>query len=109
MSDGVQAVLDDPSTKDRVFEHPYAGRHSLEDAIGMFFLGDVLVHTWDLARATGQEETPDGHSMVRTESPTLPEITKDNYKLTDPRQLPEFPLMKALPAPIAPAAPAPSG
>ena len=25
----------------------------------MFFLGDVLIHTWDLARATGQDETLD--------------------------------------------------
>jgi uncharacterized protein (TIGR03086 family) len=25
----------------------------------MFCIGDVLVHTWDLARATGQDETLD--------------------------------------------------
>jgi uncharacterized protein (TIGR03086 family) len=56
---GVQAVLDDPATEGRAFSHPVAGEHALGDAIAMFFLGDVLVHTWDLARATGLDETLD--------------------------------------------------
>lgn len=56
---GVQAVLDDPATATRRFHHDRAGDHALADAIGMFFLGDVLVHTWDLARATVQDETLD--------------------------------------------------
>jgi uncharacterized protein (TIGR03086 family) len=57
LSDGLQAVLDDPDVADRQFSHPRAGDHSLDQAIAMFFLGDVLLHTWDLARATGQDET----------------------------------------------------
>ena len=28
----------------------------MEDAVATFFLGDVLIHTWDLARATGLDE-----------------------------------------------------
>jgi uncharacterized protein (TIGR03086 family) len=56
---GVQALLDDPGTATREFHHEYAGDHALADAIGQFFLNDVLVHTWDLARATGQDETLD--------------------------------------------------
>jgi len=63
MSDGIQALLDDPGSATRVFEHDRAGRHSLDDAIGMFFLGDVLVHTWDLARATGLDETLDADEV----------------------------------------------
>jgi uncharacterized protein (TIGR03086 family) len=59
MNDGIQALLDDPGTARREFSHERAGRHSLENAIGTFFLGDVLVHTWDLARATGGDETLD--------------------------------------------------
>jgi uncharacterized protein (TIGR03086 family) len=59
MSDGVQAVLEDPGTVSRTFEHDRAGKHPLDEAIGMFFLGDVLVHTWDLARAAGLDETLD--------------------------------------------------
>ncbi len=57
LSDGLQAVLDEPDAADRQFSHPRAGDHPLDQAIAMFFLGDVLLHTWDLARATGQDET----------------------------------------------------
>lgn len=55
----LQTVLDDPSTADREFSHTQAGTHPLDRAIIGFILGDVLVHTWDLARATGQDETLD--------------------------------------------------
>jgi uncharacterized protein (TIGR03086 family) len=59
LDDAVQGLLDDPATADRRFAHDRAGEHGLADAIAMFFLGDVLVHTWDLARATGQDERLD--------------------------------------------------
>jgi len=39
---------------DRQFSHPQAGDHALGAAIDQFITGDVLVHTWDLAVATGQ-------------------------------------------------------
>jgi uncharacterized protein (TIGR03086 family) len=55
----LQALLDDPSQAASTFSHPRAGTHRLDEAIGMFVLGDVLVHTWDLARATGQDEALD--------------------------------------------------
>jgi uncharacterized protein (TIGR03086 family) len=55
----VQALLEDPAACASTIDHPRAGRHRLDDAIGTFFLGDVLVHTWDLARATGQTVTLD--------------------------------------------------
>ncbi|MGH8973240.1 MAG: TIGR03086 family metal-binding protein [Acidimicrobiia bacterium] len=59
MSDAVQALLDAPDVPTRRFSHPQAGDHPLDQAIAMFFLGDVLVHTWDLARAAGLDETLD--------------------------------------------------
>ena len=59
MSDGIQALLDDPETSERDFVNEHTGRHPLDEAIGMFILGDVLIHTWDLARATGLDETLD--------------------------------------------------
>lgn len=59
MSDGIQSVLDDPGVGSRQLSHPQAGTHPLDQAIAMFILGDVLVHTWDLARATGLDETLD--------------------------------------------------
>ena len=55
----LQTVLDDPQVSARTFDHPRAGRHPLDQAIASFILGDVLVHTWDLARATGLDERLD--------------------------------------------------
>ena len=60
----VQAILDDPVASARTFSHPMAGTHRLDDALSMFFLGDVLVHTWDLARATGQDESLDADEVA---------------------------------------------
>jgi uncharacterized protein (TIGR03086 family) len=64
LSDGIQALLDDPETASKPFSHPQAGDHQLDDAIGMFIVGDVLVHTWDLARATGLDETLDPEEVA---------------------------------------------
>ena len=72
MSDSVQGLLDDPATADRRFSHPQAGDHSVGEAIDMFFLGDVLIHTWDLARATGQDETLDPDEVRRALDGMLP-------------------------------------
>ncbi|GIJ13160.1 TIGR03086 family metal-binding protein [Micromonospora andamanensis] len=58
-SDGVQAVLDDPATESRLFSHPHIGELPLATAISRYFTADVFMHTWDLARATGQDETLD--------------------------------------------------
>lgn len=59
MNDGIQALLDDDEVSATTITHPQAGTHRLDDALMMFFMGDVLVHTWDLARATGLDETID--------------------------------------------------
>jgi hypothetical protein len=42
-----------------------AGRHQLEDAVMMFVLPDALIHTWDLARATGFDEMLDAVEVTR--------------------------------------------
>jgi uncharacterized protein (TIGR03086 family) len=65
MSGGIQALLDDPAVAASQISHPRAGAHALDDAIGIFFLGDVVVHTWDLARATGLDETLDADEVSR--------------------------------------------
>ena len=57
--DAVQAVLDDPATPSRMLSNPHIGEVPLPDAISRFFTADVFMHTWDLARATGQDETLD--------------------------------------------------
>jgi uncharacterized protein (TIGR03086 family) len=59
LSDSLQVALDDPEVAARTFTHGRAGTHTIEGAIGTFFLGDILVHTWDLARAGGFDVTLD--------------------------------------------------
>ena len=54
----LQAALDSPEVAGSEFDSR-PGRHTVEDAIGMFILPDILIHTWDLARATGLDETLD--------------------------------------------------
>jgi hypothetical protein len=41
------------------------GRYTGEDAVATFCIGDVLVHTWDLARATGLYEALDPDEVHR--------------------------------------------
>jgi uncharacterized protein (TIGR03086 family) len=60
----VSRALADPEVATREFDSP-PGRMSLEQAIDMMFTGDLLVHTWDLARATGLDETLDAHHVHR--------------------------------------------
>jgi uncharacterized protein (TIGR03086 family) len=58
-SDAVQALLDDPSTAGRVLSNPHVGELALDRAVDQFYTADVFMHTWDLARATGQEDRLD--------------------------------------------------
>ena len=58
-TDAVQALLDDADTADRVHDLPHIGRMPLGQAVDMIYTADVFMHRWDLARATGQDETLD--------------------------------------------------
>jgi hypothetical protein len=42
-----------------VLSNPHIGSVPLPEAVSRFFTGDVFMHTWDLARATGQDDTLD--------------------------------------------------
>jgi uncharacterized protein (TIGR03086 family) len=57
--DEVLALLEDPASADRVLRNPHIGEVPLPRAVSQFFTGDVFQHTWDLARATGQDDTLD--------------------------------------------------
>ncbi len=65
LSDSMQGLLDDPQIAASEFSHERAGTHTIENAIDMFFLNDVLIHTWDLARATGGDEALDADEVHR--------------------------------------------
>ncbi|MFD2765412.1 TIGR03086 family metal-binding protein [Micromonospora eburnea] len=57
--DGVQALLDDPGTPQRMLVNPHFGAVPLDQAIDTFYTSDVFMHTWDLSRATGQDDRLD--------------------------------------------------
>lgn len=57
--DAVQALLDDPTEADRTIENPHLCAMTLAGATNMIYTTDVFMHTWDLARATGQDDRLD--------------------------------------------------
>jgi uncharacterized protein (TIGR03086 family) len=59
LADALQAALDDPATAARTFDVGPPGEMTIESAIDQLVTGDVLVHTWDLARAVGLDERID--------------------------------------------------
>jgi uncharacterized protein (TIGR03086 family) len=63
--DGViRAALDDPAIAGQERDTPM-GPNSFEEMVNMICTPDVLVHTWDLARATGLDETLDADAVHR--------------------------------------------
>ncbi len=58
-TDAVQQLLDDDESCQREYDLPHMGRMTLGSAIDMIYTNDVFLHRWDLARATGQDETMD--------------------------------------------------
>ena len=58
-ADAVQMLLDDPATAGRVLSNPHIGELPLDRAVDQFYTADVFMHTWDLARATGQDDRLD--------------------------------------------------
>jgi uncharacterized protein (TIGR03086 family) len=71
ISDALQAALDDPEMASREFDMR-VGRFTVENAVDTFCTGDVLVHTWDIARATGLDETLDAGEVHRMYEGMLP-------------------------------------
>ncbi len=58
LRDQIQAILDDAESE--TFDSPmFGGEMPLGVAAERFVTGDVLVHTWDLAKATGQDASID--------------------------------------------------
>lgn len=85
-TDQVQQHLEDPATAGVEFDG-MLGRRSFEDAVNNFLGLDLIVHRWDLARATGVDETildvdiawvreatGDASEMIRSEGVCGPEV-----------------------------------
>lgn len=67
----ITASLADPDVAKREFDTP-PGRVSFEQALDQFGTPDVLMHTWDLARATGLDETLDADEVHKLYVGMLP-------------------------------------
>ena len=72
LADAVQSLLDDPATAAAPVANPYIGAKTLTDALAMVWTNDVFLHTWDLARATGQDERLDPDRCARMYEGMLP-------------------------------------
>lgn len=60
LRDQIQGLLDLPDAETETFESEmFGGAMPLGVAVERFVTGDVLVHTWDLAKATGQDTSID--------------------------------------------------
>lgn len=68
---GVKALLADPAKCAATVPGPM-GDMTVEQMIGRFMCMDVLVHTWDLARATGQDETLPADAVKQSYSALKP-------------------------------------
>jgi uncharacterized protein (TIGR03086 family) len=60
----IQALLDGPD-REAPFTHPMAGSFPLATAIDMFYTSDVFMHSWDLARSSGQPDPLDADEAGR--------------------------------------------
>lgn len=58
-AEALQSLLDDASAATTPFRHPRVPELPLATAVDRFYTADVFMHTWDLARAGGQEVTLD--------------------------------------------------
>ncbi len=75
--DAIQGGLDDPAVAEQVADCGPPGHLSFTAAVDMTCTPDVLVHTWDLARATGLDERLDPdevHRMVSGFEALPPEV-----------------------------------
>lgn len=53
--DAVQELLEDATVRPILLTNEHIGEMPLSEAIERFYTPDVFMHTWDLARATGQD------------------------------------------------------
>jgi uncharacterized protein (TIGR03086 family) len=67
----VQAQLDDPEGAKAEFEG-FSGRSTFETAVDKFLNSDLVVHGWDLARATGQDDSMRPEDATRVHEYLLP-------------------------------------
>lgn len=75
--DAVQAGLDDPAVATAEYD-AMGGRSTFEKGVDGFLSADLVIHGWDLARATGQDEqmNPAEITRVRTDLAKLGDLLR---------------------------------
>ncbi len=73
--DRVLTALESPGALERVCVSPLGFDWPVSDAVAGTFM-DVLIHTWDLARATGQDERLDAGLVEACAAMFLPEMPR---------------------------------
>jgi uncharacterized protein (TIGR03086 family) len=63
--DALQTALDDPAVASTPYESKMMGAGTFEQAVDRFGNFDLLVHTWDLARAAGLDDRLDPDEVHR--------------------------------------------
>ena len=69
--DAVQGALDDPATAAQEYDGMF-GRTSFAKSVDGFLSADLVIHRWDLARATGQDETLPPAEVQRIQAELAP-------------------------------------
>jgi uncharacterized protein (TIGR03086 family) len=81
--DQLQAILERADVGETTFESEMFGSDlTLDVAIQRFVTGDVLIHTWDLARACGLDESLDAdavHHMYEGMKPMAPMLAASGH------------------------------
>lgn len=74
----VQGLLDDPETAQRLLVNRHIGEVPVDQAIDRFYTSDVFMHTWDLARATGQDGRldPDECAVLLSEMEPIEDVMR---------------------------------
>jgi uncharacterized protein (TIGR03086 family) len=69
--DSVQAALDDPEKANKEYDGMF-GRTSFAKSVDGFLAADLVIHRWDLARATGQDEAMPDDEVQRIHEQLAP-------------------------------------
>jgi uncharacterized protein (TIGR03086 family) len=83
--DQMQADLEDPAKVDEEYEGGL-GRSTFGKSVDGFIGFDLVVHGWDLARATGQDETIDPRDVeaVQASVDAMGDVMRSNGVIADP-------------------------
>jgi uncharacterized protein (TIGR03086 family) len=83
--DQMQADLDDPAKVDEEYDGRF-GRTTFGASVDGFVNFDLVVHAWDLARATGQDDSIDPQDVQRVQDQVdaMGEVMRENGVIAAP-------------------------